>query len=137
MNIHSGPSHQQGQKKISRNRVLAAPQSRLIAYILDATIFGFTLGVGWFIWFLIIADRGTTPGHELMGHQVVKVEGGRPLTIREMLVREIFVKGILIWIVASFTMFLAPIADCALIFRSGNRTGHDYIVGSEVIQVRK
>lgn len=133
---HSSARQPHAQRRIWRKYQLATPGSRLIAYILDAAIFAFTLGVGWIIWLLILRDRGTTPGHDLMGHQIVKIENGQLLTLKEIVIRELLVKGILIWVVASLTYFLAPIANFALIFREGNRTGHDFIMGSEVVQSR-
>ena len=117
-------------------RNLASPQSRLVAYLLDAILMGATFGIGWFIWFLLIAGRGTTPGHDLMGQKVVDVITGIPLSVGKMFLRECIVKGILSMITASFTMFLNYLIDGAFIFRDDRRTVHDHLLGSEVIQER-
>jgi uncharacterized RDD family membrane protein YckC len=116
---------------------LATPQSRLVAYLLDGAIFGFTLGIGWFIWFCLTAKRGTTPGHLLMGHEVRDVRTGLPASVLKMFLRECAVKGIVSWTLASFTLFINYLIDGAMIFRQDRRAAHDYLLGTEVIQVRE
>jgi len=116
---------------------LATPQSRLIAYILDGAIFGCTLGVGWIIWFFTLAGRGTTPGHELMGHQVRDIRTGLPASAAKMVIRECIVKGVISWTLASFTALLNYVIDGAMIFREDRRAVHDHLLGTEVVQIRK
>ncbi len=115
---------------------LATPESRLVAYLLDAVLIGATFGVGWFIWLLLIGGRGTTPGHDLMGQKVVDIKTGETLTLGKMLLRECAVKGVLSMLIASFTFFLTYIIDGAFIFRDDRRTLHDHLLGTEVIQER-
>ena len=120
----------------SKHQALATPQHRLISFILDAVLFSITFGVGWIIWFLAIAVRGTTPGHDLMGQKIVDHRTGRPLRLGRMLVREFLIKGIFTWLIASFTMCINYIVDGAFIFRDDRRTVHDLILGTDVIQDR-
>jgi uncharacterized RDD family membrane protein YckC len=122
--------------KIKSHATLATPQSRLIAYVLDGFIFGCTLGIGWFLWFCITATRGTTPGHDLMGHEVRDTRTGLPASVFKMFLRECFVKGIVSWTLASITFLLNYLIDGAMIFREDRRTAHDHLLRTEVIQVR-
>lgn len=113
---------------------LATPQSRLIALLLDALIFGLGFGVVWIIWFITLAEKGTTPGHHLMGQVVIDAHTGLPLGWKRMAIREVLVKGVLHWILGSFLFMANYIIDGAFIFTSTQRTLHDLVVGSQVIQ---
>lgn len=113
---------------------LATPQSRLIALFLDALIFGVGFGVIWIIWFITLAEKGTTPGHHLMGQVVIDAQTGRTLDWKRMAIREILIKGLLHWVLGSFMFMANYIVDGAFILTSKQRTIHDMIVGSQVIQ---
>ena len=114
--------------------VPATPQSRLIALILDGLIFGLGFGVIWIVWFITLADKGTTPGHHLMGQTVVDVSTGETFGWKKMAIRELLIKGVLHWVLGSFLFMTNYIIDGAFIFRSSQRTLHDLLVGSQVIQ---
>jgi len=120
--------------RATANGVLATPQSRLIAFLLDAVIFGLGFGVVWIIWFITLAEKGTTPGHHLMGQQVIDANTGQPLGWKRMVVREILIKGVLQWILGSFLFMANYIVDGVFILTSSQRTVHDLLVGSQVIQ---
>ena len=113
---------------------LATPQSRLIALLIDALIFSLGFGVVWLIWFAYLADRGTTPGHHLMGQVVVEADTGESFGWKKMVVREILIKGLLHWILGSFLFMINYVVDGAFIFTKKERTIHDMMVGSQVIQ---
>ena len=112
----------------------ATPQSRLIAFLLDAAIFGFGLGVVWIIWFFTLAEKGTTPGHYLMGQVIVDAKSGEVFGWKKMVVREILIKGLLQWILGGFLFMANYIVDASFIFTNSQRTLHDLMVGSQVIQ---
>ena len=136
--LHNFSSHETSKfPKIKSHTNLATPQSRLIAYILDVFIFGSTLGIGWILWFSVTAKRGTTPGHDLMGHEVRDTRTGHPASVFKMFLRECFVKGIVSWLLASFTFLLNYLVDGAMIFREDRRTAHDHLLSTEVIQMRE
>ena len=133
----SGKNSSQFLLNPSRNTIhgeLATPQSRLIALLLDALIFGLGFGVVWIIWFITLAEKGTTPGHHLMGQVVVDADTGVPLGWKRMAIREVLIKGVLHWILGSFLFMANYIIDGAFIFTSTQRTLHDLVVGSQVIQ---
>lgn len=123
-------------RKVKRIGELATPQSRLIALLIDALIFGFGFGVVWIIWFITLAEKGTTPGHHLMGQVIVDVDTGNPLGWKKMVVREVLLKGLLHWILGGFLFMTNYIVDGAFIFSSERRTLHDLLIGSQVIQER-
>jgi hypothetical protein len=120
--------------KIPIDRV-ATPQSRLIALLIDALIFGVGFGVVWLIWFITLADRGTTPGHHLMGQIVVDVDTGQSFGWKKMVIREILIKGVGHWVLGSFLFMANYIVDGVFIFNHNHRTLHDHVVGSKVIQI--
>lgn len=130
----SQSSFSYGGKRARRIDELATPQSRLIALLLDALIFGFGFGVVWIIWFITLAEKGTTPGHHLMGQVVVDAETGVPFGWKRMIIREVLLKGLVHWILGSFLFMTNYLIDGAFIFTSGARTLHDLLVGSQVIQ---
>ena len=78
---------------------LASRKRRLAGFIIDQLILNFTLGLGWLMWFLIIAGRGQTPAKQLLSLCVVR-EDGRLASYGWMLLREIVVK---------FIIFAAPV----------------------------
>jgi len=121
-------------QKLTAFGELATPQSRLMALILDALIFGLGFGVIWIIWFVTLADKGTTPGHHLMGQVVIDAETGTPLGWKRMAVREILIKGLLHWVLGSFLFMANYIVDGAFVLTSKQRTLHDMMVGSQVLQ---
>ena len=141
----AGFSHQPGsagfshQKNSSRSDVktlgvLATPQSRLIAFLIDAAVFGFGLGIIWIIWFITLAEKGTTPGHYLMGQVVVDAKTGQLFGWKKMVIREVLIKGLLNWLLGSVLFMANYIVDASFIFTSRKRTLHDLMVGSQVIQ---
>ena len=140
-NFHSDSKPQSGTSqfllnpnKSTAHGELATPQSRLIALIIDALIFGLGFGVVWIIWFITLAEKGTTPGHHLMGQVVVDSETGIPFGRKKMVIREVLIKGVLHWVLGSFLFMANYIIDGAFILTSTQRTLHDLAVGSQVIQ---
>ena len=83
----------------ARTVALASRKRRFAGFIIDQLILNFTVGVGWLIWFLIIAGRGQTPAKQLLSLCVVR-EDGRLASYGWMLLREIVVK---------FIIFAAPV----------------------------
>jgi uncharacterized RDD family membrane protein YckC len=141
INLH-GDDSSKGKVDASSNNLrevaaigrLATPQSRLIALLIDALIFGLGFGVVWLIWFAYLADRGTTPGHHLMGQVIVEASTGESFGWKKMAVREILIKGVLHWILGGFLFMINYVVDGAFIFTKKEQTIHDMMIGSQVIQ---
>lgn len=136
---YAGYSHQNSSTHLAHSKVekhgpLATPQSRLIAFVIDAVIFGFGLGIVWIIWFITLAEKGTTPGHYLMGQVVVDAKTGQIFGWKKMVIREVLIKGLLNWLLGSVVFMANYIIDASFIFTSRQRTLHDLMVGSQVIQ---
>lgn len=112
---------------------VVSAQSRFIAYTLDGLIFGFSFGIGWLIWFLMLSQKSTTPGHYLLGHTIVDAESGENLSVGKLVVRELLLKGVLQWILGSFLFLMNYAIDGAFLLTSKKRTVHDMIIGSQVI----
>ncbi len=70
---------------------LATQGRRFAGFVLDVLLFAFTLGIGWLIWFLVIAGQGQTPAKQILKLRVVR-EDGQPASYGWMLLREIGVK---------------------------------------------
>jgi uncharacterized RDD family membrane protein YckC len=113
---------------------LATPQYRLIAFILDFVVATLGLGIIWLIWFITLADKGTTPGHYLMGQVIVDSKTGETFGWKKMLVRELLVKGLFQWLLSGLMFYSNYIIDGAFMLTSSQRTLHDRVVGSQVIQ---
>ena len=67
---------------------------RLAGYAVDSVIALASLGVGWLIWFLLVAPRGQSPGKQLLGMYVMRADGSRAGGGYTW-VRELVVKGLL------------------------------------------
>ena len=66
---------------------------RLGGWALDTLVAIVTLGVGWLIWFLIVAQRGQTPGKQMLGMYIMREDGSRAGGWYTIL-REIVIKGL-------------------------------------------
>ena len=107
----------------ARTVTLASRKRRFAGYVLDILLFIFTLGLGWLMWFLIIARHGQTPAKAVISLRVVRVDG-HVATYGWMLLREIGVKiiafavlnAILAWLIGDVGnwVFVAVFAACAL-----------------------
>ncbi len=69
----------------------ANPRHRLAAAILDGVLAFFTLGIGWFIWSLIVWGRGQTPGKQVVKLRVYRKSTGQRVRWWQMLFRQYLV----------------------------------------------
>ncbi len=75
---------------------------RLGAYALDILIQIFTLYIGWLIWFIFTAQKGQTPGKQLVHIYIIREDGTRAGGGYTW-VREFLVKGLLFGLIGAFT----------------------------------
>lgn len=66
-------------------------------YLLEGVLFICTLGVGWFLWFLLTARRGQTPAKSLVEVYVVDQESLQPPGAGYMWLREVVLKHVVVW----------------------------------------
>jgi uncharacterized RDD family membrane protein YckC len=84
----------------------ATPRRRLGGYLLESVLAVLTLGVGWLIWFIIVAPNGQTPAKQLLGMYIMRDDGSRAGGGYVWL-REFVVKGLLFGVIAMFTAYIA------------------------------
>ncbi|HEX9969233.1 MAG TPA: RDD family protein [Acidimicrobiales bacterium] len=96
-------------------RPLSSPGRRLIASLLDVLLGVVTLGIGWFIWSLVVWGRGVTPAKSLMKMETVRADSGANLTWGGMFVREFLVKGIVASLLSIVTFGIMGIVGPLLI----------------------
>jgi uncharacterized RDD family membrane protein YckC len=66
---------------------MASLGARFGAFLLGIVLFIVTLGLGYFIWAMVMWTKGTTPAKRILGLTVVDVQTGRPCTWGHMFVR--------------------------------------------------
>ena len=109
----------------------------MAAYILDIVLFLVTLIIGYIIWWLFTLNHGQTPGKQLLGIRVIRVDGTASdwgLTI----VRELVIKFGLFEVIRDLvTLGFASIIDLLWAFWDKDRqTLHDKIVKTVVVDDR-
>lgn len=72
----------------------ASVARRLAAVVLDSILVPLTLFIVYFIWWLIVLERGQTPGKQLLGIRAMK-DNGEPSRWGRTFLREFVVKGII------------------------------------------
>ena len=70
---------------------LASRGRRFAGAVLDWTLIPLTLGIGWIIWYLVVARYGRSPAKQLLGMHVVR-EDGSVAGLRAMLIRDLVVQ---------------------------------------------
>lgn len=128
------------EPQFSENAIeLATPLRRFSASLLEGLLAVVTLGIGWFIWWLILLNKGLTPARQILGLVILdsntrtKVNSG-----------QVFVRGALVYFGAfqilawtlSFVLFglgtIFTLVSSLLIFRVSRQTLWDQITGTTV-----
>jgi uncharacterized RDD family membrane protein YckC len=103
---------------------------RFAAHLLDNILFWLLLFVGWFIWFgFFTAKNGQTPGKQLLGLRVMRIDGTIP-TPGQMWLREVVIKGVVWGLVAGA---LSIIAYIWAFFDRDRQTVHDKMLNTYVV----
>ncbi len=86
----------------------ASQGRRLGGWVLDGVVFLATFAIGWLVWFLVVAQRGQTPGKQMLGMYIMREDGSRASGWYTIL-REIVVKGLFaLVIIVSFVLTGGP-----------------------------
>jgi uncharacterized RDD family membrane protein YckC len=110
----------------------ATPRRRLGGYLLESVLGVLTFGIGWLIWFIIVAPNGQTPAKQLLGMYIMRDDGSRAGGGYVWL-REFLVKGLLFGILALLTAYIAWVVSalwCA--WDSDRQTLWDKVTGTHV-----
>jgi uncharacterized RDD family membrane protein YckC len=83
--------------------VTAGPGRRLVGYIIDVLLSLLTLGIGWLIWFIIVAPNGQTPAKQLLRMYIMRADGTRAGGVYTW-VRQLLVRGLLGFLLSLVTL---------------------------------
>ena len=108
---------------------LATIGKRIWATILDFIMFIVTLGIGYVIWFIMVAQRGQTPGKQL-AKEVCINKNGKPLSFWRMVLREIIGQFLFALITGGIFGWLD---ELWALWDKDRQTLHDKMAGSWVV----
>lgn len=104
---------------------------RLGAYLLDFPLFIFTLGIGWFIWNIVVMTGGQNPDKQLLGVYIVN-EQGEPIGFWHHALLRAFVGQV---VLGGITFGVYSLLD--YLWPLWNRHGqalHDKVAGTYVVK---
>jgi hypothetical protein len=122
----------------------ATPLLRFGAAFLEAALAIVTLGIGWFIWWLILISRGLTPARQILGLRIVNAKTMQPASNSQ-----VFLRGFVVYFLAfsalssalSVVLFgagwLFTLVSALLVFRASRQTLWDQMTGTTVGFQRK
>ena len=112
---------------------LATIGMRIWSRILESILIVVTLGIGWFIWYLVVVGRGLTPARQMLKLIVVDSQTRVPVDPLKAFVRGFFVYFVLFGIILSVIPFSVLIAG-AFIFRESRQTLWDQLTNTVIGQ---
>jgi uncharacterized RDD family membrane protein YckC len=117
---------------------LATPGKRFGTYLLEIVLAIVTLGIGYLIWLLFFTwKNGQTPGKSVMKMKYVNTSTGRVADWGKSAMRDFLVRGLLVGIISSFTLYIGFLVCAFMIFskEKNYQAGWDRIAGTVVIDV--
>ena len=132
----------------SNDAELASQGRRVAGAVLDGFLFVLTLGIGWVIWYLIVARGGQSPAKQLLRTRVIRDDGQSAdlgwMLIRDLVVRAIAfgaVNGVLVAVLGEQVggaIFGLTFVVAALwcVWDSDRQCGWDKIVRTRVVSAR-
>lgn len=113
--------------------VLSSAGRRLGGVLLDALLILCTLVIGWIVWTLIVWAQGQTPGKQVLGMRVIRLDTRTYAGWGRMFLRD-FVGKLLVAVVSSLIPFIgAVIADCWLLWDKDKQELWDKLAGTVVV----
>lgn len=124
-----------GQFLLAPRGVRAASVARrLAAVVLDNILVPLTLFIGYLIWWLIVLERGQTPGKQLLGIRAMK-DNGEPSRWGRTFLREFVVKRIIFGLLAAITLYIVWLLDNLWPLWDRDRQAlHDKVAGTVVVR---
>ena len=107
--------------------VVASRLERLGSWFISGLLVFLTLGIGWIIWWFIVAPRGQNPGKAVVGIRVIRTDG------RACRTGFMFVRGLVGAILGNIPFFLD---DLWILWDKDSQTLHDKVCGTVVVQAR-
>ncbi len=132
---------------------LPAPRwKRLLGFVLDLVLATLTLGIGWWVWFLVIASRGQTPAKQILKLQVVHAHSPSstwPITVFRYValaipgwifaIVEVFglislpYSMMILWNVITWVFWMLPLVDALFIFMPRQQRLIDMVLKTQVV----
>ena len=122
----------------------ATPLHRFGAALLESALAIVTLGIGWFIWWLILISKGLTPARQILGLKIVNAKTMQPVSSSQ-----VFLRGFVVYFLAfsalasalSLVLFgagwLFTLVSALLVFRANHQTLWDQITNTTVAYQKK
>ena len=73
----------------------ATPLHRFGGAILETVLAVVTLGIGWFVWWLILIGQGLTPARQILGLRIVNAKTMQPVASSQ-----VFLRGFVVYFLA-------------------------------------
>ncbi len=110
---------------------LSSNGRRLGAFLLESLLSILTLYIGYAIWLLIVANKGKTPGKQILGLTIIN-EQGRPIGFwHHLILRELLGKALL----GILTFGIYTLLDSLwLLWDRHHQCLHDKIAGTYVVR---
>jgi len=107
--------------------VMAGRGERLLGWLVSGLIVIFTLGIGWIIWWFIVAPRGQNPGKAVVGIRVIRTNGDAVRT------GGMFVRGLAGALAGLIPFYLD---ELWILWDRDAQTIHDKIVNTVVVRAK-
>jgi uncharacterized RDD family membrane protein YckC len=107
--------------------VVASRLERLGSWFISGILVFLTLGIGWIIWWFIVAPRGQNPGKAVVGLRVIKADGRAART------GFMFLRGL-----AGIVLGILPfyLDDIWILWDKDSQTLHDKLADTVVVKAR-
>jgi uncharacterized RDD family membrane protein YckC len=105
--------------------VMATRLSRIGSWLVNILLVFLTLGIGWIIWWFIVAPKGQNPGKAVVGLRVIKTDGSAMNT------GTMFIRGLLGLVCGLIPLYLD---DLWMLWDKDAQTLHDKLADTVVVK---